>query len=63
MTVETEEDDWNAAQAALSAAQRMPGGPERIEALKRAGQLRFDALERQCEREKKATTPTKVSLK
>jgi hypothetical protein len=38
--------DLLAAEAALSAAQRMPGGSERIAALRRAGQMRFDADER-----------------
>jgi hypothetical protein len=37
--------DLRVAEEALSAAQKMPGGPERIAALKRAGQLRFDAYE------------------
>ena len=37
---------WNEAEAALAAAQQMPGGPERVAALKKAGQLRFDADER-----------------
>jgi hypothetical protein len=36
----TADDDWIAAQAALQAAQELPGGSERFEALKRAGQLR-----------------------
>ena len=40
------EEDWWAAEQALKAAQKMPGGPERIAALKRAGQLRYDAHER-----------------
>jgi hypothetical protein len=40
------EQDWQAAELALKAAQEMPGGSERIAALKRAGQLRFDAYER-----------------
>jgi hypothetical protein len=40
------EQEWQAAEEALKAAQKMPGGPERIAALKRAGQLRFDAYER-----------------
>jgi hypothetical protein len=40
------EEDWLAAEQALKAAQTLPGGPERIAALKRAGQLRFDAYER-----------------
>jgi len=39
-------DGWNEAEAALAAAQQMPGGPERIAALKKAGQLRFAADER-----------------
>jgi hypothetical protein len=44
---ESEDDaDWAAAQAALSAAQKMPSGPERIEALRKAGQLRFEADKR-----------------
>jgi hypothetical protein len=33
------ENDWRAAQEALKAAQAMPGGSERIAALKKAGQL------------------------
>ena len=37
------EEEWEAAEAALAAAQKMPGGPDRIEALKRAGQLRSEA--------------------
>jgi hypothetical protein len=37
---------WNEAVAALTAAQQMPQGPERIAALKKAGQLRFEADER-----------------
>jgi hypothetical protein len=40
------EEDCRAAERALTDAQKMPGGPERIAALKRAGQLRFDAYER-----------------
>jgi len=31
------EEEWQAAQAALNDAQKLPGGPERVEALKRAG--------------------------
>ena len=34
---------WQLAQQALEEARLMPGGPERIEALKRAGKLRFEA--------------------
>jgi hypothetical protein len=37
------DQDWENAQAALAAAQAMPGGPARIEALKKAGKLRFKA--------------------
>ena len=40
------EEEWKAAEAALAAAQKMPGGPERFEALKRAGQLRYEADKR-----------------
>ena len=40
------EEDWLAADAALTDAQKMPGGAERIEALKRAGQLRYEADKR-----------------
>jgi hypothetical protein len=43
---EPEDDGWGEAEAALTAAQQMPGGPERIAALKKAGQLRFEADER-----------------
>jgi hypothetical protein len=34
---------WQLAQQALEKARAMPGGLERVEALKRAGKLRFDA--------------------
>jgi hypothetical protein len=40
------EEKWRAAEAALADAQKMPGGPKRIEALKRAGQLRYEADKR-----------------
>jgi hypothetical protein len=40
------DDEWQRAQAALAAAQAMPGGPAKIEALKRAGKLRFEAAEK-----------------
>jgi hypothetical protein len=40
------EEEWQAAEAALRDAQQLPGGPERIEALRKAGQLRFDADKR-----------------
>jgi hypothetical protein len=38
-----EDDDWKSAEAALEKARSLPGGPERIEALRQAGKLRFDA--------------------
>jgi hypothetical protein len=37
------EEEWEAAQAALEAAQKLPGGPERFDALRKAGQMRYDA--------------------
>jgi hypothetical protein len=43
------EQEWRAAEKALEAAQKMPGGPERVAALRRAGQLRNDAYKSKCE--------------
>jgi|HubBroStandDraft_5_1064220.scaffolds.fasta_scaffold2599633_1 hypothetical protein len=40
---DTAEEDWKAAEAALEAARRLPAGGERVEALKKAGQLRYNA--------------------
>ncbi len=40
------DEELRAAEEALKAAQNMPGGPERIAALKKAGQMRFDAYEK-----------------
>ena len=40
------EKEWEAAEEALKAAQKMPGGPERIAALRKAGQMRLDASEK-----------------
>ena len=40
------EEEWQAAQAALNYAQKLPGGPQRFEALKRAGQLRYEVDKR-----------------
>jgi hypothetical protein len=37
------DDDWKVAEAALEKARRLPGGAERIEALRQAGRLRFEA--------------------
>jgi len=45
-----EDDDWKVAEKALEEALK---GPQRIEALKRAGQLRYDAHKKL--REKEAT--------
>ena len=42
---EAEDNGWAAAEVALAAAQQMPGGPDRIAALKAAGLLRFKADE------------------
>ena len=39
----TTDDDWEVAQAALEAARQLPAGAERSEALKKAGQLRYEA--------------------
>jgi len=36
-------EKWRIAEEALQAALRMPGGKDRVAALRRAGQLRFDA--------------------
>jgi hypothetical protein len=40
---DTDEDEWEAAQAALEAARQLPASAERFEALKKAGQLRYEA--------------------
>lgn len=41
--------DWTKAQDALKRAQTLPAGAERVEALRRAGQMRFDALKNRTE--------------
>jgi hypothetical protein len=41
-----QDDGWEAAQAALKAAQNLPSGPARFDALRKAGQLRFAADEK-----------------
>src|ERR1700716_3885440 len=43
---QSHEDEWEGAEEALKAAQQMSAGPKRIAALKRAGQMRFDAYEK-----------------
>jgi hypothetical protein len=45
---------WQAAEEALRVAQRLPCGPERIAALRKAGQMRFHASE-----QKRATQQSK----
>jgi hypothetical protein len=59
------DSDWKAAEAALEKARSLPGGPERIDALRRAGKLRFAAdrerhkkEQREIEAERKSTKPT-----
>jgi hypothetical protein len=53
------EEEWQAAEAALKDAQKLPGGPARFEALKKAGQLRYEAgkrrrsIEEEMDRNKK----------
>ena len=42
------DEDWEVAQATLEAARQLPAGVERIEALKKAGQLRYDADEKKA---------------
>jgi hypothetical protein len=39
----TDEHEWEVAQAALEAARQLPASAERFEALKKAGQLRYEA--------------------
>jgi hypothetical protein len=45
-----EDDDWKAAEKALAEARRLQGS-QRFEALKRAGQLRYDAHKKRHENE------------
>lgn len=47
------DEEWRAAEAALTAARKIPVGPERIEALKRVGQLRYEADKRRRSNENK----------
>jgi hypothetical protein len=49
---------WRAAEAALAAAQQMPGGPARAAALKEAGQLRLKADDRRLRKEQRARDKT-----
>jgi hypothetical protein len=52
-----EDDGWEAAQAALAAAQNLPAGSERLTALRKAGQLRFEADEKRRMRERDEQAP------
>jgi hypothetical protein len=56
------EEEWQAAEAALAAAQKLPGGAERIEPLCRAGRLRFEVDKRRqaLEISKQATAKIKI---
>ena len=49
--------DWKVAEAALEKARSLPGGAERIEALKQAGRLRFDADRKLLAKETKRLSP------
>ena len=46
------DEDWAAAEKALEAACRLPGGKDRIEALKHAGRLRSYAIKKRLAAEK-----------
>jgi hypothetical protein len=48
-----DDDDWKAAEAALERARRLPGGAERIEALRHAGKLRFAADRKRHKKEQR----------
>ena len=50
---QSDDEEWRAAEAALAAAREIPVGPERIEALKRVGQLRYEADKRRRSNENK----------
>ena len=52
MNTPDNDENWIAAEKALETARRLPGGRERIEALKHAGRLRFDADRKRRERER-----------
>jgi hypothetical protein len=50
---DNDDADWKAAEVALEAARRLPAGAERIEALRRAGRLRFDADRKRLAKEER----------
>jgi hypothetical protein len=49
-----DDDDWRTAEAALEKARGLPGGAERIKALRHAGKLRFAADRKLYEKEQRA---------
>jgi hypothetical protein len=58
VTSDKGDDDWKAAENALEAARRLPGGAARIEALKQAGRLRFDADRKRQKEEIRQSDPS-----
>jgi hypothetical protein len=46
----TADEEWDMAEATLEAARQLPAGAERFEALKKAGQLRYEADKKRNER-------------
>jgi hypothetical protein len=48
-----DDDDWEAAEAALKRARSLPGGAERVEALRQAGKLRFVADRKRYKKEQR----------
>jgi hypothetical protein len=50
-----DDEDWKAAEAALEKARSLPGGAERIDALKQAGRLRAAADRRRQKKEDRQT--------
>jgi hypothetical protein len=63
MMTSNEDEDWKAAQRALEAACLLPGGLVRIEALKHAGRLRFDADRKRLAKETKQQRAYRTSSK
>ena len=57
-----DDDDWKAVEAALERARRLPAGPERIEALRRVGKIRFVADRRRHKREQLAIERASKSI-
>ena len=53
MNESDKDEDWAAAEKALEAACRLPGGKDRIEALKHAGRLRSYAVKKRLAKEAK----------